>query len=135
MEYAQVAAQRRDTVSRGEFEARVREALDAFSSGQLHKVVLARRMLLDLVWEQDSVELLRQACGMGKGGLRCNFGSFTAYQMAYLDRLDFWGPEPYSPNHKSHSDLCLHFVILMGRSRSCSKPCLLSGLPCASLEH
>ncbi|OLP91350.1 hypothetical protein AK812_SmicGene26968 [Symbiodinium microadriaticum] len=56
-----VAAQRRDTVSRDEFKARVREALDAFSSGQLHKVVLARRMLLDLVWEQDSVELLRQA--------------------------------------------------------------------------
>lgn len=58
-----VVASRCDTVSREEFEARVREALDAFAQKKLSKVVLARRMLLNLVWREDAPELMRQVVG------------------------------------------------------------------------
>lgn len=60
---AAVVASRCDTVSREDFEARVREALDAFAQKKLSKVVLARRMLLNLVWREDAPELMRQVVG------------------------------------------------------------------------
>jgi len=58
-----VSSRRRDTVSREDFEARVKDALAAFAEGSLTKVVLARRILLELAWPMDAVDILRQVVG------------------------------------------------------------------------
>lgn len=53
----------REGVSREEFEQRVREALAAFKAGSLQKVVLARRVLLELTRKLDAVSLIRHVIG------------------------------------------------------------------------
>lgn len=50
-------------MTKEEFESRVRDALEAFSSKSLQKVVLARRVLMDLTESIDPAMLLRHVVG------------------------------------------------------------------------
>jgi len=93
-----VVSRRSDAVSQEDFEEHVRVALESFKSGELEKVVLARRVLLELTLPIESVDVLLQVVDGQKRSYifllePCEgtaFVSLTPERLCKVEGRDIW---------------------------------------------
>lgn len=92
-------ARRSEDATPEDFAARIDEALNAFATGELQKVVLARRVLLELAYAADPVNLLKQVVGSGQKRsylfllepeAGAAFLSLTPERLCRVHRRDVW---------------------------------------------